>query len=175
MNYIDVILGLLLIFSVIGGFKNGLITEIASLAALILGIWGAIHFSYITTELLIKYFDLKSDYLNIISFGVTFIVIVILVHIVGNVVNSMFDSMVLGVVNKLGGMVLGLARSILFLSIVLLVFDKIDNDVQIIPEETKAKSRMYEPIRNIAPSIFPFIDIWNDNKNQDRKDDIKVV
>lgn len=175
MNYIDVILGLLLIFSVIGGFKNGLITEIASLAALILGIWGAIHFSYITTELLIKYFDLKSYYLNIISFGVTFIVIVILVHIVGNVVNNMFDSMVLGVVNKLGGMVLGLARSILFLSIVLLVFDKIDNDVQIIPEETKAKSRMYEPIRNIAPSIFPFIDIWNDNKNQDRKDDIKVV
>lgn len=175
MNYIDVILGLLLIFSVIGGFKNGLITEIASLAALILGIWGAIHFSYITTELLIKYFDLKSDYLNIISFGVTFIVIVILVHIVGNVVNNMFDSMMLGVVNKLGGMVLGLARSILFLSIVLLVFDKIDNDVQIIPEETKAKSRMYEPIRNIAPSIFPFIDIWNDNKKQDRKDDIKVV
>jgi len=175
MNYIDVILGLLLIFSVIGGFKNGLITEIASLAALILGIWGAIHFSYITTELLIKYFDLNSDYLNIISFGVTFIVIVILVHIVGNVVNNMFDSMMLGVVNKLGGMVLGLARSILFLSIVLLVFDKIDNDVQIIPEETKAKSRMYEPIRNIAPSIFPFIDIWNDNKKQDRKDDIKVV
>jgi membrane protein required for colicin V production len=175
MNYIDVILGLLLIFSVIGGFKNGLITEIASLAALILGIWGAIHFSYITTELLIKYFDFKSNYLNIISFGVTFIVIVILVHIVGNVVNNMFDSMMLGVVNKLGGMVLGLARSILFLSIVLLVFDKIDNDVQIIPEETKAKSRMYEPIRNIAPSIFPFIDIWNDNKKQDRKDDIKVV
>jgi membrane protein required for colicin V production len=175
MNYIDVILGLLLIFSVIGGFKNGLITEIASLAALILGIWGAIHFSYITTELLIKYLDLKSDYLNIISFGVTFIVIVILVHIVGNVVNNMFDSGVLGITNKLGGMVFGLARSILFLSIVLLVFDKIDNDVQIIPEETKAKSRMYEPIRNIAPSIFPFIDIWNDNKKQDRKDDIKVV
>ena len=62
MNYIDIILGLLLIFSAIGGFKNGLIAEIASLAALILGIWGAIHFSDNTTELLIKYFDLKSDH-----------------------------------------------------------------------------------------------------------------
>ncbi len=175
MNYIDIILGLMLIFSVIGGFKNGLITEIASLAALILGIWGAIHFSDITTELIIKYFDLKSDYLNIISFIVTFIVIVILVHIVGNVVNNMFDSGVLGIANKLGGMVFGLVRSILFLSIVLLVFDKIDNDIQIIPEETKAKSRMYEPIRNIAPSIFPFIDIWNDNQKPDKVKDIVVV
>ena len=175
MNYIDIILGLILFFSVIGGFKNGLITELASLAALILGIWGAIQFSDITTELLIKYFDLKSDYLNIISFGITFIVIVILVHIVGNVLNNMFDSGVLGITNKLGGMVFGLVRSILFLSIVLMVFDKIDNDVQIIPEETKAKSRMYEPIRNVAPSFFPFIDIWNDNQKQDRKDNIKVV
>lgn len=175
MNYIDIILGLILFFSLIGGFKNGLITELASLAALILGIWGAIHFSDITTELLIKYFDLKSDYLNIISFGITFIVIVILVHIVGNVVNNVFDSGVLGITNKLGGMVFGLVRSILFLSIVLMVFDKIDKDVQIIPEETKAKSRMYEPIRNVAPSIFPFIDIWNDNQKQDWKDDIKVV
>ena len=175
MNYIDIILGLMLIFSVIGGFKNGLITEIASLVALILGIWGAIHFSDITTELLIKYFDLKSDYLNIISFIVTFIVIVILVHIVGNVVNNMFDSGVLGIANKLGGMVFGLVRSILFLSIVLLVFDKVDNDIQIIPEETKAKSRMYEPIRNIAPSVFPFIDIWNDNHKPDKVKDIVVV
>jgi membrane protein required for colicin V production len=175
MNYIDIILGLILIFSAIGGYKNGLIAEVASLAALILGIWGAIHFSDITTELLIKYFDLKSDNLNIISFGVTFIVIVILVHIVGNVVNNMFDSGVLGITNKLGGMVFGLVRSILFLSIVLMVFDKIDNDVQILPKDARSKSRMYEPIRNIAPSIFPFIDIWNNNQKPNRKNDIKVV
>jgi membrane protein required for colicin V production len=175
MNYIDIILGLILIFSAIGGYKNGLIAEVASLAALILGIWGAIHFSDITTELLIKYFDLKSDNLNIISFGVTFIVIVILVHIVGNVVNNMFDSGVLGITNKLGGMVFGFVRSILFLSIVLMVFDKIDNDVQILPEDARSKSRMYEPIRNIAPSIFPFIDIWNNNQKPNRKNDIKVV
>ena len=175
MNYIDIILGLLLIFSAIGGFKNGLITELASLAALILGIWGAIHFSDITTGLLIKYFDLKSDYLNIISFGITFIVIVILVHVVGNVVNNMVDVGVLGITNKLGGMVFGLLRSILFLSIVLMVFDKIDNDVQILPDDAKAKSRMYEPIRNIAPSIFPFIDFWNDNQKPDSGNPIKVV
>lgn len=175
MNYIDIILGILIILSAIGGFKNGLITELASLAALILGIWGAIQFSDITTELLIKYFDLKSSYLNIISFGITFIVIVILVHIVAGVINNMVDSGMLGITNKLGGMVFGVLRSILFLSIVLMVFDKIDEDVKILPENAKANSRMYEPIRNIAPSIFPFIDIWNDNQQPFKKKDNKVV
>jgi membrane protein required for colicin V production len=175
MNYIDIILLILIILSAIGGFKNGLITEVASLAALILGIWGAIQFSDITTELLIKYFDLKTSYLNIISFGVTFIVIVILVHIVAGVINNMVGKGLLGIPNKLGGMVFGVLRSILFLSIVLMVFDKIDEDVKILPENTKANSRMYEPIRNIAPSIFPFIDIWNDNQKPFKKNDDKVV
>jgi len=172
MNYIDIILGILLILSAIGGFKNGLIAEVVSLAALILGIWGAIHSSDITTDLLIRYFKLQSEHLNIISFIVTFIVIVILVHIVGNVISKMVDSGLLGITNKLGGLVFGVVRSILFLSIVLMVFDKIDNDVQIIPEDVKAKSRMYEPIRNIAPSVFPFIDIWNDNQKPGKLKDI---
>ncbi len=176
MNYIDIIILILLILSAIGGFKNGLITELASLAALILGIWGAIQFSYITTDLLIKYFDLKSNHLNIISFGVTFIVIVILVHIVAGVINNMVDKGTLGITNHLGGMVFGLLRSILFLSIALLIFDKINKDLKIIPEDVKANSRMYEPIRNVAPSIFPFIDIWNDDQNFfDKKDDKKVI
>ena len=175
MNYIDLIILILIILSAFGGFKNGLITELASLAALIFGIWGAIHFSDITTGLLIKYFDLQLPHIKIISFGVTFIVIVILVHIVGNVVNNLFDSGMLGITNKLGGMVFGILRSILFLSIVLMVFDKINNDVEILPEDVKEKSRMYEPIRNVAPSIFPFIDIWNENHSQQKPNIHKII
>jgi membrane protein required for colicin V production len=102
-------------------------------------------------------------------------VIVILVHIVGNVVSNMVDTAGLGVVNKLGGMVFGLLRAILFLSILLIVFDKIDNDVQIIPEKAKKSSSMYEPIKNVAPSIFPFIDDWYEKHKPLKRNDKKVV
>jgi membrane protein required for colicin V production len=83
MNYIDIIIGIILLFAAIGGFRKGLISELASLAALILGIWGAIEFSYITSDFLTENFNLETDYLNIISFIVTFIVIVILVQYCG--------------------------------------------------------------------------------------------
>lgn len=175
MNYIDIIIIIILILSMIGGFKNGLIAEVASLAALILGIWGAIHFSGTTTELLIRYFNLKSDYINIISFGVTFVVIVILVHIVAGVVSNLVDSVSLGILNTLGGMFFGLLRSLLFLSITLMIFDKIDRDINIIPEKAKSESRMYESIRTLAPSIFPFIDIWDENPSLGKSKDDKVV
>lgn len=175
MNYIDIILVLLLVFSAIGGFKNGLIVELASLAALILGIWGAIHFSDITSGFLIENFNFTSKHLPVISFIVTFIVIVILVHIVANVVDKMVETVMLGFVNKLAGMVFGVLKSALILSVIILVFDKIDRDVKILPEKAKAESRMYEPIRSLAPSIFPFIDIWNDTNENDNAKDKTVV
>ena len=175
MNYIDLVLGILLILGAIGGFSKGLIAGVASLAALILGIWGAIEFSYITSDFLVDNFQLKTDYLNIISFVVTFIVIVILVHIVGSTVKKMIDTVMLGWIDKLAGLVFGILKSALILSILLVIFDKIDEDVKIVPKETKKNSRMYEPIRSLAPSIFPFIEDWNLKLDGKKTDDLNVV
>lgn len=169
MNYIDIILGLLLLFSAINGFRNGLIAEMASLAALVLGVWGAIEFSDVTAEFLIDNFNLKSSHLNIISFIVTFVVIVILVHIVGNVVNKLVDVAMLGFLNKLAGLLFGILKSALILSIILVIFDKINSDIDIIPEKAKEESRLYEPLRSFAPSLFPFLDIWDDRKNSENR------
>jgi membrane protein required for colicin V production len=167
MSYIDIILGLLLIFAAISGFRKGLIVELVSLAALILGIWGAIEFSGVTSEFLTENLNLKTEHLNIISFVVTFIVIVILVHIVGNVINKIVETAMMGFLNKLAGMVFGVLKSALILSVILVIFDKIDEDVQILSPEAKTKSKLYTPMRNLAPSIFPFVDIWDDDEAPD--------
>ena len=167
MNYIDIIIGILLLLSAISGFKKGLIAELASLAALILGIWGAVEFSFVTSEFLVENLNLTTEHLPIISFVVTFIVIVILVHIVGNVVNKMVETVMLGFVNKLAGLVFGFLRAALVLSIILVVFDKIDEDVEILSEQTKENSKLYEPVRKLAPSLFPFINFWDDDESED--------
>lgn len=171
MNYIDIIFGLILLFAAIGGFRKGLVSELASLAALVLGIWGAIEFSYITSEFLTENFHLETEYLNIISFVVTFIVIVILVQIVGSAVNKFIEVAMLGFLNKTAGLVFGILRSALVISIILLVFDKIDKDVEIISQKAKTESRLYEPVRNFAPSLFPFIQNWVDGEDEEDKDE----
>ena len=170
MNYIDIVLVILLVFAAISGFRNGLIAEIVSLAALVLGIWGAIEFSYVTSDFLVENLNLKSDHLGIISFVVTFVVIVILVHIVGNVVNKMAEAMMMGFINKLAGLVFGVLKAMLILSIVLMVFDFVDEDVKILSDRAKAESRMYAPIRDFAPSLLPFIDFWNSGKTDNSSD-----
>ena len=169
MNYIDIILAVLLFFSAISGFRNGFISELASLAALVLGVWGGIEFSYITTEFLTERMGIESDHLNLISFLVTFVVIVILVHLVANSLSKLIEVAMLGWVNKLTGLVFGFLKTAFILSILLLIFNKIDDDVHILSPQAKSQSRLYEPIRQFAPSVFPFINNWQTDENTQRK------
>lgn len=169
MNYIDIVLGILLLLAAINGFSKGLISEVASIAALILGIWGAIKFSHITTDFLIENFNMHSEHMNIISFVITFVVIVVLVHIIGSTVSKLAETVLLGFANKLAGLVFGILKSALILSIILVIFDKIDEDVHILSNKAKENSRMYEPIRSFAPSIFPFIEGWEIDLKDDQE------
>jgi len=165
MNYIDIILVVLLILAAFGGFSKGFISELISLAALILGIWGAFEFSDITSRFLIENFNVHWKHLHLASLLITFIVIIILVHIVGNVVSKMAETLIPGIINRLAGIVFGVLKSALILSVLLVFFDRIDDDVSIISEKTKNESKLYEPIRKFAPSIFPFINVWEEGED----------
>ncbi|PIF06083.1 MAG: colicin V production protein [Draconibacterium sp.] len=161
MNYIDIVLALLLFFAAISGFKNGFIAEIASLAALILGVWGAIKFSYVTTDFLTNTLNFKSQHIEIISFIATLIVIVIVVHLIGSVANKLINVIMMGFLNKLAGLVFGVLKSALILSVVLVVLDHFDNKMHFIPEQAKTESKMYAPLRDFAPTLLPFIDFFD--------------
>ena len=161
MNYIDLILGILLFLAAIRGFSKGLVAEVASLVALILGIWGAIRFSHLTGDFLVDFFDLESKYMGLISFFLTFILIVIAVQIIGKIVDKLISTLALGFINRIAGVLFGVLKSALILSVVLIVFDEIDENVGILPPEKKAESQIYEPLKNLVPTIFPFLDFWD--------------
>jgi membrane protein required for colicin V production len=157
MNYIDIIIIVILVFAVIRGFINGLVKEVASLAALILGIWGAIRFSSFTAGKLYDYFDMSGKYVGIISFMVTFLIIVIIIHFIGMLVDKLMEAVSLGFFNKLLGTVFGLLKSVLIMSIILVVLNAIDARRPFLPKETIERSKLYNPVSDIAPAIFPII------------------
>ena len=79
MNVIDIILGIILLFGLIRGVMRGFIIELASLVALIVGVYGAIHFSYFAFDFLQNQFDWDEQYIQLTAFAITFILIVIFV------------------------------------------------------------------------------------------------
>ncbi|WP_321286578.1 CvpA family protein [uncultured Sunxiuqinia sp.] len=157
MNYIDIVLGVLLILAAVRGFSKGFIAEVASLAALILGVWGAIHFSQFTAEFIVETFGYDSKHLGLIAFLVTFVVIVILIHLVGKAVETIISAVALGFINRLAGILFGVIKSALIISVLLLILDEVDENVGILPKDVKDDSQMYEPVKNLVPTILPFL------------------
>ena len=51
MNSIDIILGIILIYAFYRGIRKGFFATLASLIGLIVGVYGAIHFSYFAANL----------------------------------------------------------------------------------------------------------------------------
>jgi len=157
MNWIDAIIVVILILSMVTGFINGLVKEVASLAALVLGIWGAIKFSAFTAEKLYDYFDMSGQYVGVIAFLVTFGIIVVLIHFVGLIVNKIVDAAALSFVNRLLGIVFGLLKSVLILSVLFVVLNSIDARRPFLPKDKIEESMFFNPISDIAAAIFPII------------------
>ena len=157
MNWIDAAIVVILILSMVMGFINGMIKEIASLAALILGIWGAIKFSSFTAAKLYDYFDLTGKYVGIVAFIITFMIIVVIIHFIGIIADKIVNAISLGFVNRLLGIVFGLLKSVLIMSIFFVVLKALDSHRPFLPKEKIEESIFFNPISDIAPAMFPII------------------
>tara|TARA_R110000868_G_scaffold124959_4_gene330113 strand:+ start:43591 stop:44094 length:504 start_codon:yes stop_codon:yes gene_type:complete len=167
MSFLDIILGLLLLWGLYKGLKNGLFVELASLVALIAGIYGAIHFSYFAGDYLAEHMQWDEQYMNISSFVITFIVIVIVVHLAGKLLTKIADFAMLGLLNKIAGGIFGAIKVAIILGAVLIFFDGMNNSFNFINKETKEESKLYEPIKEIGSFIFSRVILTNNEENLD--------
>ncbi|RUT78384.1 CvpA family protein [Ancylomarina longa] len=158
MNILDILIGLPLLYAIYKGFTKGLIIEVATLLALILGIYGAIHFSDFTAEFIKEKFDYNSQYMGYISFVITFLLIVVVVNLLGKLLNSLVEAVALGIVNRLLGVLFGLLKGIIILSIIVHLVDYVDKKFNFISEEKKSESLLYEPMQTISTTLFDLFD-----------------
>ncbi|WP_457618199.1 CvpA family protein [Lutibacter sp.] len=160
MNTFDIIIASLLVFGFIRGVLRGLFVEVASLIALILGVYGAVHFSYFVANFMVNYVSWDEKYITIISFAITFAIIVLVIGLLGKLFTKIADFASLGLLNKLFGGVFGALKIGFVLSIILLIFNKLNNTIPFISEEQTNNSILYEPVKNLAPTLFPsFLEI----------------
>lgn len=157
MSVIDIVLGALILFGLVRGLMKGLFVEIASLVALIAGVYGAIHFSYFAKDLLVEYVDWSEKTLQITAFAITFVVIVLAISLAGKALTKLADFAALGLFNKLLGGVFGGLKIAFILSIALLLFNKLNNNLTFVSEEEIENSVLYEPVKSLAPMIVPML------------------
>lgn len=150
MNWLDWTLISILGFAAVRGFFRGFVVEIASLMAVILGIWVATRYN----ARVAAWVGMDAQH-EVISFIVTFIGVLVLVHLLAKVVTKAMDMAMLGLPNKVAGTLFGAIRSAFVLSVVLNILMARAEVTGIVPQETLEGSALYRPLRAFAPFIVP--------------------
>lgn len=157
MNYLDIVIAIILILFCIKGFRKGLINEVVSLLAFVLGIYGAMCFSDFTAARLVEFIDINPRYINTVAFILTFIILVILVNLLGNLVTKIVKSLKLGLANRIGGILFGGLKGILLCSLLMMVL----NNLQLlgfVKPEIKEQSLLYPFVEKTVPYVYQGFD-----------------
>lgn len=157
MNTFDIIIAALLLFGFVRGLMKGLFVEVASLVALIAGVYGAIHFSYFIGDWLKDSVDWDEKYISLAAFAGTFVVIIVVIALLGKILTKIADFASLGILNKILGGVFGALKIGLILSVIFIFFGKMNDTIPFVSQDSLDESILYKPVKKIAPTIFPSI------------------
>ena len=157
MSKLDIILSIPLIWGAFIGFKKGLILELATFIGLLLGIYGSLKFSDITAEWLTSYVEVSKQWLGILSFIVTFLLIVIGVFLLAKTIEKLVKIVALGLVNRLLGLLFGLLKYALILSVLLYLFENVNRKFELVDPSYKENSLLAP---SIEKAISPFKELF---------------
>ena len=161
MDYstVDIIILVPILFALIKGFKKGFILEIATLAGLIVGIYAAIKFSDLINDWLIESFQIDQ---KLLAFGITFAAVLIGLHFLAKLVEKLVKLVAMGWLNKIGGSIFALVKWTAILSVLIIIFDKINTSYTMVEKDELDSSLLYHPIKNFTPSILPFLEDFSE-------------
>lgn len=171
---LDICILLPVLWGMFKGFKRGLIIELCTLMALVLGVYGAATFGDMGSDYLRETFNTDPRVSGVLGFALLFIIIVVLVFVFGKVLESVIKMVALGLVNKLFGLLFGGLKFSLIASGLLYLINGFPLTEDLIPEKEKADSYLYEPASELLPSIYPTLakNDWRD-KLENTLDQIK--
>ncbi len=154
MNYLDLIIAVVLVWAFYSGYKKGIIYMLISFLAIIVGLYAAIHFSYLIVELLSQWLHKNPDELAIMSYIITFIIVFALLHLTGKLLDKFLEAVALGFVNRIAGGALSVAIKLVVLSLILWLFDQGNQMFPLVKQETLNESKLYKPVKDLSPVIL---------------------
>ena len=120
MNALDIVIGIILVFTLIRGIFRGLVEEIASIIGIFGGIYGAVFYYPAAAQFLHRWIS-DAAYANIIGFLIIFGTLFIIVGILGVLIKYLLNIASLGWFDRLCGAAFGGIKGILIASVLLLV------------------------------------------------------
>lgn len=148
--FIDIVFLLLMLMACVKGYSKGMIVALFSVIGFIAGLAAAVKLSVYATQKLSGTFNTAGKWLPFISFLLVFLIVVMLVHLGGRLLQKSVEMLMLGWLNRIGGIVLYALLYSILLSILLFYAVQL----KIISAETVVASRAYLYIQPLGPKVM---------------------
>ena len=157
MNTIDVIVGLLLAYSLFRGLTKGFVIEISGMIALFLGIMGAFKFSSYIGKYLSSYVDWNPKIIQAVSFILLFIGIIYAISLLAKMLTKALKIVALGGLNRLIGGLFGVIKWCVILSALTLVFKEINSFMTLMSPAILEESIAYPFLKELGDFLFDWV------------------
>ena len=157
MNILDAIILIALIPAIIQGLRKGFISQAISIISIVAGIWASARFANIVTEWISQYITASEQILKIIAFALILVIVFIVLGLLGRLLESILKIVMLGWINKLLGLLFSLLKAVLIIGLIILAFSSLNSSIGLVKPEVIEGSALYEPVKDIAEAIFPYI------------------
>ena len=157
MNILDAIILICLIPAIFQGLRKGFISQAISIISLIVGIWASARFADIVTEWVSQYITASEQVMKIVVFVIILTVVFIALGLIGRLLEKILNFAFLGWINKLAGVAFSLMKAFLILGLIAIAFNSINTTLELVKPETISDSVLYQPLKNAADTIFPYI------------------
>jgi uncharacterized membrane protein required for colicin V production len=144
-----IIIGALVLFGFFG-YRHGFFKKVFGLVSFILGLVLATKCMGPCGALLERWLDLSPEISFVVGFFSVFLLVILLQKVLYRLLVKKEGSVDL--VNRLAGMLIGLAEGLIGISLVLLMVSVFGAP----SEKTKRDSSLYKPALNFAPRLFDF-------------------
>jgi membrane protein required for colicin V production len=155
MSIVDILILIPLGYAAWKGFQHGIIIEVFTLLALLVGIYAGIHFSDVTANWMKNSLGWDSEYLPAIAFTITFLGIGAMVYFAGKMIEQVVKVTNLTPINKAFGIVFAVLKMTYFVSVFMVLLESYDEKGDFLPPSMKEKSLLYNPILKVSTTTIP--------------------
>ena len=157
MNVFDIIILLCFVPAIIHGLSKGFVVQAVALISLVLGAWLSFNFSIPVSEWLKSFIHASGTILQVIAFVLILAAVLVGLNILGRMLAGMVKLVMLGWLDKLLGIVFALFKTVLAVGLVIILFDTLNSKFQLVPQKTIDSSALYQPVKDVADVVFPYL------------------
>lgn len=157
VNVLDLVFGVIIVVVAIMGAFKGFVRQVVGLLSIFAGVWCAFKFSSWAAVKVQQWCHAGERTMYIACFIIIVVLVILLGWLLARFIEKILKITTLGWLNRLLGAILGAAKIILLLSVIVYAFNRINTNWNLVSNATLKESSIWVWLVDLYGKVFPYL------------------